>query len=111
MDSDALKDRGVTILVMLQCYIRYSTSDLCPFSSSGLCSAGLFPIYFLYLQDRKFEFRNTPMTWQDLFEYYEYLSRAVSIKLIESKDHTAEQIRLLSLSFMQSEMQIKYIFM
>ena len=83
MDSDAFKDRGVAILVMLHVTSFYSTSDLCPFSSSGLCSAGLFLVYFLYLQGRKFEFRNTPTTWQELVEY---LSRAVSLNLTESKD-------------------------
>jgi hypothetical protein len=50
------------------------------------------------------------MTWQECVEYCEYLSRAVSLKLTQSKDRSAEQIWLLSLSFMQSTIEMKYIF-
>jgi hypothetical protein len=48
------------------CYTRYSTSDMCHFYSAGLCSAGLFPIYFPYLQGRKFESETTPEPSRDV---------------------------------------------
>jgi hypothetical protein len=50
---------------------------------------GLFPVYFLHLQGRKFEFRTTPKTSEALVEYCGYMSRAMSLELTDSKDRNS----------------------
>jgi len=88
LDSDVLKDRGVTIfghVAMLRVTSATLLATCAPLAGRDCARRASFPLISSTCRAANLSSEIHLTTWQEFVEYCEYLSRAVSIKLTESK--------------------------